>query len=81
MIIWCSITSAELRFNYKHTRGFGTVLFTLYLKVRCYRDRYVLCTAVHCCKNALNPPIYLHLIFAILQFEISSLMNLIFSLF
>ena len=27
------------------------------------------------------PPIYLHLIFAILQFEISSLMNWIFSLF
>ena len=27
------------------------------------------------------PPIYLHLIFAILQFEVSSLMNLIFSLF
>ena len=54
MIIWFSITSAELRFNYKHKRGFGTVLFTLYLKVRCYRDRYVLCTAVHCCKNALN---------------------------
>ena len=27
------------------------------------------------------PPIYLHLIFAILQFEISSLKNLIFSLF
>ena len=28
-----------------------------------------------------NPPIYLHLIFAILQFEISSSMNFIFSLF
>jgi hypothetical protein len=27
------------------------------------------------------PPMYLHLIFGILQFEISSLMNLIFSLF
>ena len=31
--------------------------------------------------NNLTSPIYLHLIFAILQFEISSLMNLIFSLF
>ena len=28
-----------------------------------------------------KPPIYLHLIFAILQFEISSLMNWIFRLF
>ena len=32
-------------------------------------------------ENAIQTPIYLHLIFAILQFEISSLMNWIFSLF
>ena len=32
-------------------------------------------------RNVATPPIYLYLIFAILQFEISILMNLIFSLF